>query len=197
MQKRAFLIHGWGGSPNEGWRPWLKDELEKRGFEVFAPSMPDTDSPKLTAWLDKLKETVGVSDNQCFFVGHSLGCITILRYLEKLAQEQKIGGAVLVAGFTDKGLTLGEDENINDIGTFFEVGVDFEKIKKRRNKFIAIHSDNDPYVPLRFGDILKEKLGAELIVKHDMSHFSGDDNINELPCVLEAVLKISGHVPDM
>jgi len=36
MAKRAFLIHGWAGSPDEGWRPWLKTELEKRGFRVFA-----------------------------------------------------------------------------------------------------------------------------------------------------------------
>ena len=119
--KRAFLIHGWGGSPNEGWRPWLKNKLEQQGFEVFVPAMPDTNYPKLDAWLDKLEQAVGTPDENCYFVGHSLGCITILRYLEKLEEGQKVNTVVLVAGFTDKNITLGEDENIDGISTFFEI----------------------------------------------------------------------------
>jgi esterase/lipase len=47
MQKRVFLIHGWEGYPEEGWRPWLKNELEKIGFTVFVPSMPNTKHPKM------------------------------------------------------------------------------------------------------------------------------------------------------
>lgn len=191
MTKRVFLIHGWGGSPEEGWRPWLRSEFEKKGFRVYVPVMPDTDYPKLDAWLRQLRKTVGIPDERCYFVGHSLGCIAILRYLEGLRKGQEIGGVVLVAGFTDMDITVGEDENINEIKSFFGTSVDFEKIKAHCEKFIAIHSNNDPYVPLRYGDIFKEKLNAEVIVKQNMSHFSGDDNINELPCALEAVLKIS------
>ena len=47
MSKRVFVIHGWGGYPEEGWKPWLKKELEKRGFTVFVPAMPDTEHPKM------------------------------------------------------------------------------------------------------------------------------------------------------
>ena len=184
-------MHGWGGSPEEGWRPWLKTELEKRGFEVYVPAMPDTNYPKLDAWLNQLAKTVGAPDERCFFVGHSLGCITILKYLEGLSDGQKIGGVVLVAGFTDMEIIVGEDENIDIISNFFKTGVDFEKVKSHCEKFVAIHSDNDPYVPLRYGDIFKEKLNAEVIIKENMRHFSGDDGINELPCGLDAVLRIS------
>ena len=28
--KRAFIIHGWGGHPEERWYPWAKNELEKK-----------------------------------------------------------------------------------------------------------------------------------------------------------------------
>lgn len=189
--KRAFLIHGWGGFPEEGWRPWLKNELENKDFVVFVPAMPDTEHPKLNVWLEELKKTVGTSDEDCYFVGHSLGCVTILRYIETLQEGQKIGGAVLVAGFSDINITVGEDENINELKTFFEKDVDFEKIKKRCEKFVAIHSDNDPYVSLRYADIFKEKLNAEIIIKHDMGHFSGDDGITELHSALESVLGIS------
>ena len=59
MTKRAFLIHGWEGYPEEGWRPWLRDKLKEKGFEVIVPAMPDTKKPKMDAWLDFLTETVG------------------------------------------------------------------------------------------------------------------------------------------
>lgn len=94
MRNRAFIIHGWGGRPEEGWRPWLRDELAARGFEVAVPAMPDTDHPRMDAWLAKLSETVGAPDEHCFFVGHSLGVITILRYFEVLVKRHKVGGAV-------------------------------------------------------------------------------------------------------
>ncbi|MBI1978787.1 MAG: serine hydrolase family protein [Candidatus Aenigmarchaeota archaeon] len=191
MVKRAFIIHGWGGSPKHGWEPWLKNELEKRGLEVYALSMPDSEHPKMSAWLEELRNSVVTPDKECYFVGHSLGCITILRYLETLEEGQEIGGVVLVAGFSDINITIGEDEDINEIGTFFETDVDFEKVKNHCKKFVGIHSDDDPYVPLRYADIFKEKLGAEIIVQNNMKHFSGEDGINQLPIALESVLKLS------
>jgi len=184
MQKRAFLIHGWEGYPEEGWRPWLRDELKKEGFLVEVPEMPDTNHPKLKDWLSYLQKIVGKATPDDYFVGHSLGCIAILRYFETLAEDEKVGGSVLVAGFTDD---LGNKE----INTFFEKPIDWEKINKVCSSFVAIISDNDPYVALKYGDIFKEKLGAKLIVEHNMKHFSGDDGITTFPSAKEAVLSIS------
>jgi len=39
------LVHGWLSSPDQHWFPWLKRELEGRGFHVIAPPMP-----KVEAW---------------------------------------------------------------------------------------------------------------------------------------------------
>ncbi|EKE07220.1 MAG: hypothetical protein ACD_18C00151G0001, partial [uncultured bacterium] len=39
--KRVFIIHCWSGGPNDDWRPWLKVELEKLGYQVYNLSMPD------------------------------------------------------------------------------------------------------------------------------------------------------------
>ena len=188
--KKAFLIHGWGGSPEEGWRPWLKEKLEKKGFEVYIPSMPDTNHPKMDAWLKRLSDTVGIPDRDCYFVGHSLGCITILRYLERLKENQKIKGVVLVAGFSDIKITVGKDETTDEISTFFKTKLDFEKIKKHCDRFIAIHSDNDPYVPIKYATIFKEKLNAEIVINKNMKHFSGDEGVKELPAILEAMDKL-------
>lgn len=182
--KRIFLIHGWEGYPEEGWRPWLKNELEKRGVSVFVPAMPDAAKPKMNAWLKHLKKIVGEAGEDCYFVGHSLGCITILRYLETLNGGQKIGGVVLVAGFTSN---LGFEE----LQSFFTKPINWEKIGSHCTRFVAIHSDNDPYVSLHYSDFFKEKLGAEIIVEHNMKHFSGEDGIDKLPIVLDSILKLA------
>ncbi|HLC51090.1 MAG TPA: alpha/beta fold hydrolase [archaeon] len=181
--KRAFLIHGWEGYPEEAWRPWLKTELLYQGFEVLIPAMPDTNQPRMDAWVQHLSEIVGTPDDECIFVGHSLGCIAILRYLETLKEGQIIGGVVMVAGFTDN---LGHKE----LDSFFQTEINWEKIKRHCRKFVAIHSDNDPYVPATHGQIFKEKLNAAFIIQKGMKHFSGDDGITELPIVLDAVTKI-------
>lgn len=184
MQKRAFLIHGWQGSPDEGWRPWLKKELESRGFKVTVPAMPNTNNPHMQKWVPYLVQLVGNPTENDYFLGHSLGCITILRYLEGLKEGERVGGAVLVAGFTD-------DLGYKELSSFFQKPIDFPKTKSHCKEFIAIHSDNDPYVALSYGDVFKEKLGAKLIVEHNIKHFSGDDNIPELPVALDAILGIS------
>lgn len=182
--KRAFLIHGWEGYPEEGWRSWLKKKLEAGGFQVSVPAMPDTVHPEIDAWLEHLTKIVATPDEDCYFVGHSLGCITILRYLETLKENQKIGGVILVAGFTSN---LGYEE----VSSFFTKPINWKKIKSHCSKFTAIHSDNDPYVSLHYGDFFKEKLGAEIVIEHEKGHFSGDDGIMELPSAFDAVLKIS------
>jgi predicted alpha/beta hydrolase family esterase len=183
--KRVIIVHCWDGYPEYCWYPSVKKELEAKGFSVEVPSMPETHIPKLALWLPKLQEVVGEPDEELYLVGHSSGCITILRYLEQLGEGQKVGGIVLVAGFTD-------DLGFKELTNFFETPIDFEKIKTKAKHILAIHSDNDPYVPLKFGDILKDKLGAEVIVKHDMGHFSGPvdrtESITSLPEVTEEIL---------
>ena len=181
MNKKAIVIHGWEGHPEEGWIPWLKNNLEKNGFEVVVPSMPNSANPKMNEWLDHLNKIV-TSDENTYFVGHSLGCITILRYLESLQPDKKIGGVILVAGFTSN---LGYEE----LESFFQTKIDWNKIKSHCNKFTTIHSANDPYVSVHYADFFKDKLGAEVIIEQNMKHFSGDDNINELPSALESLLK--------
>ncbi|MBI2582787.1 alpha/beta hydrolase, partial [Candidatus Azambacteria bacterium] len=68
-EPRVFIIHGWEGYPEEGWFPWLKRELESRGFEVRVPAMPDTAKPKIEAWISYLAELVGKPDENTYFVG--------------------------------------------------------------------------------------------------------------------------------
>ena len=184
MKKRVYIIHGWEGNPDSNWFPWLKQKLEEKNFSVEALTMPDTMHPTLDGWLTHLQETIKDVDAHTFLVGHSLGVIAILRFLEALQQNEKIGGAVLVAGFSEP---IAYDE----LGSFFSKPLDYEKVKNSANAFVAIHSSNDPYVPLKNGEILRDKLGANLIVIENAGHLNAGGGFTELPTALKAICKIA------
>lgn len=184
--RRVIIVHGWEGYPTEGWFPWMKTELETEGFVVDVPAMDPADAPSIAAWVPQLARIVGEPTPDTYLVGHSAGCITILRYLETLPAGQAVGGVVLVAGFTD---ALGYAELAN----YFTTPLPWEHIRERSvGGFVAIHSDNDRYVPLAHGDTFKERLGAAVIVLHERQHFSGGDGCVELPEARDAVLRLAG-----
>jgi predicted alpha/beta hydrolase family esterase len=180
--KRFFLIHGWGGLPHEGWRPWFIEQLQKEGHEVTALPMPNTYHPQCSEWVNYLRECVGTPDADCFFVGHSLGCITILRYLETLKKEESIGGVVCVAGFFED---LGK--GYEEIFGFVERPVDWEAVHQHCKKFAVVHSDDDAVVPLLFAKHLAEHLGCDVQCTTGKRHFGLKDNTVQVPEVLHAI----------
>jgi uncharacterized protein len=191
--KRVIIVHCWDGYPEYCWYPYVKKELEARGFRVEVPAFPETAKPKLDQWLPMLKEIVGNPDEDLYLIGHSLGCATIMRYLESLGESETVGGVVFVAGFSDV-----DDPKLDfeEIKNFFETPLDLEKIKsKSKNGFVAIQSDDDPFVDLKYAEIFKEKMGAEVIIKHQAKHFAGADEGEEaclvLPEVVQSIEKLA------
>jgi predicted alpha/beta hydrolase family esterase len=191
MAKRVFIIHGWGGYTEEGCFPWLKEELTKKGFAVFTPAMPEPLVPKIDAWVSFLKKQVGTPDENTYLVGHSIGAQTILRYLESLPADSRIGGAVFLAGWVHLTDEAFEDEQDREIGKpWLETPINWDVVKSHSNNFTAIFSDDDEVVPIGDVEIFKEKLGAEIIIEHNKDHFSGSSGIKELPVLLEELLKM-------
>jgi predicted alpha/beta hydrolase family esterase len=178
--ERAIIVHGWEGHPEDAWFPWLKKELEKLGMEVEVPQMPDTDNPSLGKWLMHLEKVVGDPDENLVIIGHSLANITTLRFLEGLPEGKRIGKLVMVGGYTD-------DLGYKEFDSFFQTPIEWDKIKQHCRDFVAIHSDNDQYVPLKHADIFKERLGAKVIIEHDKRHMGPEDKLMELPSALESV----------
>jgi predicted alpha/beta hydrolase family esterase len=182
MNKRLFIIHGYTGHPDSNWFPWLKAEAEKQGFEVIAPAMPNTDSPKLEEWLPYLQEQVGSIDSDTYFIGHSLGCSTILRLLEK--SDARAGGAVLVSGFA-------EPIHFSQLDSFTQGPWDDTRVRQAAGEIIVINSDNDPHVPLQMAQNIKSRFGAELLVLHDAGHINESSGHLQVPEILDALLQIS------
>ncbi len=188
MDKRVIIVHGWDGYPKEAWFPWLKMELEKKGFYVQAPAMPQPDRPTIESWVLKLAEIVGEPDQNTYLVGHSIGCQTILRYLSGL-DGKKVGGIVLVAGFFE--LRPLETENEEQIlKPWIETPIDFAKVRQACENITAIFSDNDPWVPMeRNIELFKKNLGEDITVirEHDKQHFSQNSGVVKLPLALQAI----------
>ena len=181
---RIVIIHGWEGKPSSNWFPWLREELETRGVTVEVPQMPNTEHPKKNEWVSYLSNVIGEPDVHTFLIGHSLGGITILRYLESL-EGKRIGGAVLVAGFSQ---SLPNRKAFVELDTFFTAPVNFARVRRSVTKqFIAIHSDNDPYVPILNGEIFREKCGAKLIIIHNGGHLNASDGYVQFPEALLAL----------
>ncbi len=193
MNKKVYIVHGWGSNSKSKKFIWLKNELEKKNFEVVLLDMPDTLRPKIEAWVGKLKEVVGLPDENIFFVGHSIGCQTIMRYLQTLPVDMKVGGAVFIAGwFKIEGLEKEGEEAIAVGRPWIETPIDFEKVRSVCQKISVFLSDNEPYGYIEENKkIFEDKLGAKVIMEHNKGHFTEDDGIIDLPYVLEELLRIS------
>ena len=188
--KRVFIIHGWEGYPEENWFPWLRSELETKGFEVFVPQLPDAENPRIEKWVPVVAKKVGVVDGSTYFVGHSIGCQTIARFLENQSESVKAGGAIFVAGFF-KRLTNMEDEEVKETAdSWFDSPIDLDKVKRRLMTSVAIFSDDDQYVPLDNVDDFRDKLGSKIIIQKNKGHFNTKAGVTELPVVLEELLKM-------
>ena len=192
MVKRVIIVHRWGESPTSDWYEWLKDELEEKGFETLVPEMPEPNEPVIKAWVEHLDETVKKADKDTYFVGHSIGCQAIMRYLETLPEKTKIGGAVFVAPWIGK-----KSKNLDPISKpWVEKKMDLKKIKTILTKIVAIFSDNDPLVPLKESELFKKELGAKIIIEKKKGHFRAEDGVTTPDVILEETLEImnqKGH----
>ena len=192
MRKRVFIIHGLGGYPEEGWFPWLKKELEDRSFDVFVPQLPEPDEPRVHTWVSAINETVCVPDERTYFVGHSIGCQAIARYLETLPAGKKVGGVVFVAGFFKVLSNIGDNETMKSVAKeWLEAPLSLEKVHTHFDKSTAIFSDDDPYVPLDNQEEYRGVLRSKVIIEKNMGHFSGTTGTFELPVCLDALLEIA------
>ncbi len=186
--KKVFMVHGFRGEPNGGWRPWLMGQLAKADVYACALPMPTPSDPIKEEWIKEIQHAIPNPNEDIFLVGHSLGVPAILNYLESLPEGAKIGGAVLVSGPIEKIDTENPDSKLRKIDHFFH-DFDFNKIKNSCLQFSVIHGDNDPKVVFENHAIpLSEKLSCELISIPNGGHLNGNSGWYELPEAFTALM---------
>jgi len=187
MTKRLFIIHGWNFNPKMHWYSWIKKEFEKKGFKVEVPVMPNTSKPEINAWVSHLKKIVGELNEDTYFIGHSIGCQTIMRFLEKENYNGKIGKVIFVAGWFKLGNL--EDEEVKEIANpWINTPINFNKVKEKISNLTVFLSSNEPYNYIEENKMtFEEKLKAKVIILDNKGHFTEEDGVNKLPEVLKEI----------
>lgn len=183
--KNAFIIHDAYGSSEENWFPWLKKELEELDYEVFVPDFPTPQGQTLENWrevFDVYKEFI---NEETIFIGHSLGPLFILDILQKLNMTVK--ASFFVSGFLR---LLGNKEFDTINKTFVENNFDWDKISANCKQFIIFHSDNDPYVPIKYANELAETLATVPIIIKGAGHFNSAAAYNKFEELLDKIKEL-------
>src|SRR5438552_1236657 len=135
----VVLVHGWKGWPNNAWFPWLRVELDSRGFTTEALDLPTPWIPRRGPWSKKILESIKSPDT--ILVGHSLGCAAILCALE-MYDGLPITKVVLVSGF---GRPFLPSKLLK--WNWFPCEIDFKSVKRKSKSWTVIHAMGDPLVP--------------------------------------------------
>ncbi len=180
--KNALILHGTNSTPNDNWFPWLKTQLEERGYAVWSPQLPHAEKPNIQRYNKFLFGNENWRfDPDSVLIGHSSGAVAILGLLQALPPDAKVGTCILVGAFKD-------DLHWDSLKDLFIEPLDFAKIRQHAQKIIFVHSDDDPHCPLEGAEYLKDQLHAQLLVKHGQKHFSigtAGDQYREFPLILD------------
>ena len=180
---KFVLLHGWEGSPELNWFPWLKEELEKLGHEAKVPLLPNSNSPKMDEWLSFLNNFLDEEKEPIVMVGHSLGAVLILRYLEQQRKKPLVKIAILVAG------GLENRRLIPELTNFFTKPFDFSKIRSSSEKFVSISGTDDPFTSGEVSKRLANSLGTERIWVENGGHLAEEWGYTKLPILLSTIKK--------
>lgn len=151
-KQKVLMIHGFESDADSNWFPWMKQELEKQGFEVFAPSISDAEHPDLEQWLGELASYMAKLGEDDIIVAHSLGSKAAVHLIERT--NKKIGSLFLVAS------AIGQVEerdweqftkewkgsDIESLRKFWEVPFNWEKVNQLVERKYAVYSNDDPYI---------------------------------------------------
>ncbi len=180
-----YVIHGYTSSSEAEWFPWLKEQFKNSPVKIDIPNMPDSQDPHLESWLKHLSKNILDIDENTIFIGHSLGCVTALRYI--LEKNIKIKGAILVSGFINENPM---DEQTEGLQEFVDGPLDIKRIKSLIPSRIVITATDDDIVPTEATQNLAESLDANLIILPSGKHFIARDGYTNFPVLLNEIKKL-------
>ncbi len=165
--KNALILHGIFNNHTGNWFPWLKKELEQKGYKVFVPNLITSEYPNTNkSWEAIIKKWK--FDKDTIIIGHSSGAAMALGFLQKMSPATIINKAILVSCFEGDV----NNEYDKDRKGLFEEPFNWNKIKNSAKEIILFHSLDDPYVSPKHAYFIQKKLGCKLIMKKHEGHFN-------------------------
>ncbi|MBX0292589.1 DUF1749 domain-containing protein [Hymenobacter sp. HSC-4F20] len=202
-RKDILIVPRWAGAPHHDWYPWLEEQLRAVApedgvdYNVRTLAMPAWDLPVIEQAVDYLMtvlppEKVGP---HVYLVGHSVGCLAILHYLARLAEQypetQPVGGVLCVAGW------FSVDSPWQDILNWMQAPINYEAARALipDDKLIVLLSDDDPYTS-GYQDnerLWVERLHSRVSILHGRQHFSAQLDFD----VRDAVRDLAGALTSL
>ena len=178
---RVILVHGFNSSPDMNFHPWLAKELRAKGFEVVVPKLDLTvrEDFKLSEIVEALSLAVGKIRNDDVFLGHSLGGLIVLNFLEAVEMVETPRAAILVAA----PWKVAKPE----LRQLFMADLDADVAIWKAREFYIVHSKDDTLVPFEHGEKLARYLKASLVATETDGHYMDA----EYPVLLELLEKIA------
>jgi len=175
--KKALILEAWYNKPEDHWYPWLKKELEKKGYEVLVPDLPDqrTDHPDVDKQIAFVKKLEFLDENT-IVIGHSLGALLGMR----LAEKYKFKRLITVSGWDYNDLCEGHK-------LFWKTMMDHKKIKKNVKEIVCFGSDNDPYYTKISFEDTANRLGAKFVFVKGKGHFTKKDGVMKISQLLKFI----------
>ena len=174
MSKSALVLHAWLNGPDKHWYPWLKTELEKKGYTVYLPEIPtmNTNEPDLATQLNFIEGAVPLDKDMLVF-GHSLGALLAMR----IAEKHECSKLFLIAGWDFDDLTVEHQ-------SYWPNKINHAAIKKNVKDVICISSDNDYFGSLFQAESIAQRLAAKFILVKGAHHFTEEHGITKIPELL-------------
>ena len=186
MKARLFVVHGYQAQVSSHWFQWLCQQFPHVESHIIA--LPDSNHPQLDSWLDAVQSAIGAVDEQTVIVAHSLGCITTLQYLNRLASAPNLGGLVLVAGFAEA-LT-----GLPELKEFTQTPLNWPHLQALAPQRLVVLSEDDAVVPAAATERLSVALQAPLLCLSQRGHFMSQDGCDTLP---EVAAWLRQHLPQL
>ena len=183
--KRIYVVHGFAATKKSNWFPWLSNKLlSELGLILTVVHLPNSKKPKLNNWLEALLKEIPNPDNETYIIAHSLGCITLLKYIELLPENSKLGGVILVSAF-DESLPL-----LPIINSFIESKPKYQLITSKIESIKVIASTNDLLVPIKLTKKVSKSLQTTLIEVKNAGHFTTQDGYKVFTKLYEILMSI-------
>lgn len=194
--KKVYLVHCWDGTSDDGWYPWIEKQLNNDNTKIIRFDLPNTTNPNIDEWVSTLNSKIDYLNKDVYFIGHSIGCQTIMRYLET-KEVCKVGGMLFVAPWLDLlPEAIADEESFNTAQPWLKIPIDFDKIKQFTDNITCIFSTNDYFVSLNQENEFKNKLDAKTYLVENKGHISQDDNVFELREILDLSLEMLNNQKD-
>ncbi|GAA1234752.1 alpha/beta hydrolase [Kitasatospora nipponensis] len=185
------LAHGYGASDDSVWFPYLTEQLAVVGHRVTVPRLPGTEAPQLEPWRKAYGEAALAAGPAAgtVLVGHSIGGVNVLRFLEQHDPESYgvFAGVVLVAASA-------HEVGYEALASFFETEFDWARIRRSARAFRILQAMDDPVNqpdPTEHVRLFVQGLGATAVVTPAGGHFGAtpDDHV-EVPEVVRLVTEL-------